>query len=97
MTQRCALLLGGIAMVIPATLAVVVPLLRSIEGALIVLGVVVIVGYIFAHWSTSTYNKVISPTWGRWGDIIEWLAIMGIVPALLGILRLYAYFGDMFR
>lgn len=59
-------------------------------------GVALLVGYVFAHYSASTFGKILSPSWGRWGDILEWFAIMGIVPALLGVLDLYSRFRAMF-
>lgn len=98
LTQRLGLLLGGAILTIVGVLA----LALSSSSSSSVLGVVLLFGcglpltYLFAHYSARTYNRVLSPTWGRWGDIFEWLAIMGIVPALLGVLDLYAYFGAMF-
>ena len=55
----------------------------------------VLVAYVFAHYSATTYNKVLSPTVGRCGDVFEWLAIIGIVPSLLGVLDLYSYFNNL--
>ena len=35
------------------------------------------------------YNKIISPTYGRIGDILEWIGIMAIVPLVLAVLDVY--------
>ena len=40
---------------------------------------------------------MLSPTWGRWGDIFEWLAIIGIVPFMLGVLNFYVWFRGLFN
>lgn len=67
----------------------------SLLGSALLFAGSLVAAYIFAHYSASTYAKVLSPTWGRWGDIFEWLAIIGIVPSLLGVLDLYSYFGNL--
>lgn len=95
-SQRVALLLGGTAIAGLAMLALAGPLLGTITGTLVLFAVALLLGYVFAHYSAATYSKILSPTWGRWGDIFEWFAIMGIVPALLGVLELYGRFLAMF-
>ena len=60
-----------------------------------VLASVLLLGYVFAHYSASTFSRILSPTWGRWGDVLEWLAIIAIIPSLLGVLDLYTYFGAL--
>lgn len=60
-----------------------------------VLGAVLLLGYVFAHYSASTYGRILS-SWGRWGDVLEWLTIIGIIPSLLGVLDLYSHFAAMF-
>lgn len=96
LSQRAALLLGGMVITALALLSLSSPLLGSITGTLVLAGVALLVGYVFAHYSASTFGKILSPSWGRWGDILEWFAIMGIVPALLGVLDLYSRFRAMF-
>ena len=29
--------------------------------------------YGFAHYSAATYSRILSPSWGRWGDVLEWV------------------------
>ncbi|WP_203567897.1 type VII secretion integral membrane protein EccD [Aestuariimicrobium ganziense] len=60
----------------------------AVAGAVAVVAVLVLAGY-----ATAQYSKIITPVWGRLGDVMEWLAIMAIVPLLLGVLDLY----DKFR
>lgn len=94
--QRLALLLGGSVAVGVALVAVAIGAAQGLAGGAIVFGACLALGYVFAHYSASTYAKVLSPTWGRWGDVFEWIAIIGIVPALLGVLNLYNYFATLF-
>lgn len=96
LSQRIALLLGGAAITTIAMLALASPLLGTVTGLLVLFAVALLLGYIFAHYSASTFSKILSPTWGRWGDVFEWFAIMGIVPTLLGLLDLYSRFRAMF-
>lgn len=96
LAQRAALLAAG---AIITTLGLVMLAMRAMEsplGVAGVLGAVLVLGYILAHYSASTYGRILSPTWGRWGDVLEWLAIIGIIPSVLGVLDLYSYFGAMF-
>lgn len=96
LTQRVALLAGGALCVLIALLAVSMNYATSLTGIVVLFSACLVFSYVFAHYSAATYNKVLSPTWGRWGDIFEWLAIIGIVPALLGVLDLYDYMGNRF-
>lgn len=95
LTQRMALLLGGALNVSMALVAVGVGFAQSLLGMSLLFGGCLLVAYVFAHYSATTYNKVLSPTVGRWGDVFEWLAIIGIVPSLLGVLDLYSYFNNL--
>ncbi len=95
LTQRRALLIGGALCVAMALIAVGVGASRSVLGMSLLFTGCLVLAYVFAHYSAATYNKILSPTWGRWGDVFEWLAIIGIVPALLGVLDLYAYFSSL--
>ncbi|MEO7588430.1 MAG: type VII secretion integral membrane protein EccD [Arachnia sp.] len=95
LTQRVALLASGavitiLGLVTLARMAVDTPL-----GVVGVLASVLLLGYVFAHYSASTFSRILSPTWGRWGDVLEWLAIIAIIPSLLGVLDLYTYFGAL--
>lgn len=96
LAQRVALLAAG---TIITTLGLVMLATAAIDTALGVagvLGAVLLLGYVLAHYSAATHARVLSPSWGRWGDVLEWLAIMGIVPSVLGVLDLYSYFAAMF-
>ncbi len=96
LAQRVALLMSG---TIITTLGLVALAMAAIDTPLGVAGVlasVLVLGYVGAHYSATTYRRILSPSWGRWGDVAEWLAIIGIVPAVLGVLDLYSYFGSLF-
>ncbi|MDO5735002.1 MAG: type VII secretion integral membrane protein EccD [Propionibacteriaceae bacterium] len=96
LAQRIALLAAG---AIITTLGLVTLALVAIDSPLGVAGVmasILVLGYVLAHYSASTFGRILSPTWGRWGDVLEWLAIIGIIPSVLGVLNLYTYFGAMF-
>lgn len=96
LAQRAALLAAG---GIITTLGLVMLALSAIDsplGVAGVLGAVLLLGYVFAHYSASTYGRILSPSWGRWGDVLEWLTIIGIIPSLLGVLDLYSHFAAMF-
>lgn len=95
LTQRMALLVGGILCAGFGLVALAFSATRSPLGVVILFGCVIVLGYVFAHYSAATFSKILSPTWGRWGDILEWLAIIGIVPSLLGVLDLYTYFRSL--
>lgn len=95
LSQRLALLLGGAICSLVALVAIAVGATQSLAGGAILFSACLALTYVFAHYSASTYARVLSPTWGRWGDVLEWLAIIGIVPALLGVLNLYNYFATL--
>lgn len=94
-TQRLALLLGGAVTVAIGLYAIATGPVDSLAGMVTLFAVALLLTYIFAHYSAAFYSRILAPTWGRWGDILEWFAIMGIIPALLGVLNLYAYFGSL--
>lgn len=93
--QRLALLIGGAMCVAMAAIAVGVGAAQSLAGLSSMFVVCLLLAYVFAHYCAAIYHRVLSPTWGRWGDVFEWLAIIGIVPALLGVLDLYSYFASL--
>jgi hypothetical protein len=37
------------------------------------------------------YNRILAPIWGRLADVLEWLALMSVVPLLLGVCGTYAW------
>ena len=94
-TQRLALMLGGAIIVVLGLLAIASSQVGSLAGMVILFVAALLLTYIFAHYSAALYNRILAPTWGRWGDVLEWLAIIGIIPALLGVLNLYSYFSSL--
>lgn len=90
LTQRLVLLLGGCAI----GLATVAELLTKLDGPVrIVVGVAlaVLLTVVLAQYAASFASRQISPFWGRIADIVEWLALMAIIPLLLWNLDLFAY------
>ena len=51
--------------------------------------VVLFGGLALAMYASSMYNRIMSPTYGRIGDILEWIGIMAIVPLVLAVLDVY--------
>lgn len=91
LTQRMVLLIGGLA-VAAMTLAVLA--LGSPAGWLrLLLGLVVmvVVAVVMSLYGGLWYRKVPSPVWGRVGDILEWLAVMAIIPLVLAVVGAYAW------
>lgn len=53
--------------------------------------VVVLGGALLTAYAATLYDQILSPVWGRWGDIIEWIAIMALVPLALAVINLYGW------
>ncbi|WP_296139515.1 type VII secretion integral membrane protein EccD [uncultured Tessaracoccus sp.] len=96
-TQRMALVLSGATIFALGLVAIAFGTTSSYLGLGVLVALTLFVGYLFAHYSASWHRKVLSPTWGRWGDVLEWLAIIGIVPFLLGVLDFYVWFRGLFN
>lgn len=94
-TQRLSLLLGGAVIVVTGLVAMMLGPVQTVGGMVALFAVALVLTYLFAHYAAAIYQRILAPTWGRWGDILEWLAIIGIVPALLGVLHLYGYFSAL--
>lgn len=94
--SRAALLVSGLVITAQVLLAASARVPNSVLAVAITLVAFLVLSYVLAHYSAATYAKILSPTWGRWGDVFEWLAIMAIIPLLLGVLNLYARFLVMF-
>ena len=94
--QRLALLVGGVVCVGVALGSAGFDATRSGLGLVAVFLGLLVLGYGLAHYSARTFSQVLSPTWGCWGDVFEWLAIIGVIPTLLGVLDLYSYFASRF-
>lgn len=91
LTQRLVCLVSGAVIALgvlgwlslhPSTGAV-----RFIVG----IALVALATWAIAQYAATMYNRILAPTWGRWGDILEWLAIIGIIPLLLAVLNVYAW------
>lgn len=89
--QRSALLLSGTFVLLTAAVFALVKLPPIWQGV-ISAAVLLIAVLMLSVFATSMYNTIIAPTWGRAGDVLEWLSILTIVPLLLGALDLYSRF-----
>lgn len=89
--QRLALLVCGTLVLIFAfafALLKLSPLIAmAVAGAVLTIAVLVL-----AYYAAVLYKQILAPTWGRTGDILEWVSIMTLMPVLLGVLDLYARF-----
>lgn len=95
--QRLALLANGAVIAGLGMLSIAMGATDSLVGLIVLFGLTLFVAYLFAHYSAAWYSRILSPTWGRWGDIFEWLAIIGIVPTMLGVLDFYVWFRSLFN
>lgn len=95
LSHRMALLVSGV--LITAMGAFAGLLLMDQTPRVLVAISIIVLGAVFLSWyATSRYNKIISPSYGRWGDITEWISIMAIVPLLLGVLNTYGWVQSLF-
>lgn len=87
-TQRLSLLLPGaligFAVVVMALTALPFAWRLGISTVVVVLG-----GLALAAYASTMYNRIVSPLYGRIGDVLEWLGIMAIVPLVLAVLDVY--------
>lgn len=97
LAQRLSLVVNGAVITSIGLLSIASSATSSITGLLILFAATMLFAYVFAHYSAAWYSKILSPTWGRWGDIFEWLAIIGIVPFMLGVLDFYVWFRSLFN
>jgi type VII secretion integral membrane protein EccD len=95
--QRLALVVGGAIITAVGLVSLAMAATSSVVGLLVLFAVTLFVAYLFAHYAASWHARILSPTWGRWGDIFEWLAIIGIVPFMLGVLDFYVWFRSLFN
>ncbi|WP_026927994.1 type VII secretion integral membrane protein EccD [Granulicoccus phenolivorans] len=77
----------GVAALVRWVLMIPDPVVRLTVGVLVVL----IAVWLLVQYAATMYNKVLSPVWGRCGDILEWVAIMCIVPFTLWTLNLFMW------
>lgn len=87
---RLALLTGGSVvtlMGLSRLLLTLPPMGQVVVGTILVLGA----GALLTSYSATLYGKILSPVWGRWGDIFEWIAIMSLIPLALAVINLYGW------
>ena len=87
--QRTSLLVSGLVLSL-STLALILIVTEPLARLLIASPIAIVVTVALATYSAALYNRTISPVWGRFGDILEWLSIMAIVPLVLGVVDVYA-------
>lgn len=87
--QRMSQLLGGLALCVLVAFRAATEAEGTIR-LLIGVAVVVVAVAILAWYAAALYNKIVAPTWGRVGDIVEWLALLAMVPLLFAVLDLYS-------
>lgn len=58
----------------------------AVAGSVIVIASTALVAY-----ATRGYNRILSPSWGRLGDIVEWIAVMAVIPLVLAVLDVYSF------
>ncbi|MVA74819.1 type VII secretion integral membrane protein EccD [Auraticoccus sp. F435] len=89
LAQRLVVLLSGLAV----TAMTLVRLALGVEDGVLLLAVgmvlVVALAVALGYYAAQAYNRFVSPVWGRTGDILEWLAVMAVVPLVLAVLDLY--------
>lgn len=89
LSQRLALLVPGL-LIGFATLALFVGGLPPVVGVLVAGVVTVVAAAAVTIYAAAFTAAVVSPVWGRLGDIVEWVAIMAVIPLVLAVLNLYA-------
>lgn len=91
LVQRLSLLVGGL-IVTAMTLG---QLALQTDPGLVWLalgsGGVVLLAAILVLYAAYQYDRVMSPTWGRFGDVFEWIAIMAMIPLVLAVLDAYTF------
>ncbi|MDN5725647.1 MAG: type VII secretion integral membrane protein EccD [Propionibacteriales bacterium] len=90
-SHRLALLASGMAVATMALSATLFMINNDVLRIGLGLGVGITACVILTAYGTSFADKIISPVWGRLGDIVEWIAIMAIVPLVLAVLDAYTF------
>lgn len=87
-TQRLWLLCGG---VLCAVLVIVeLSIAQDTQLILLALGLpCVVAAGVFIAWGIWMAGRQLSPVWGRYGDVLEVLVLLGIVPLTVGMLGVY--------
>lgn len=91
LVQRLALLVGGL-VVAAFTLGQLAA--RTELGALwlaLGAGSTLLIATFLVLYASYQYDRVLSPTWGRFGDVFEWIAVMAMIPLVLAVLDAYTF------
>ncbi len=89
--HRIVVLLAGVASTVMTLVDLAGRAPTGILPLLIGATALIITASILVVYASRGYDRILSPTWGRIGDIFEWIGIMAIVPLLLAVLDAYAY------
>lgn len=89
LTQRLIVLLGGLLITVATTLRLALGVQSGVLLLTVAVAVVVGLTLLLGYYAAQAYNRFISPVWGRLGDVVEWIAVMAIVPMVLAVLNLY--------
>lgn len=90
-TARLSLLLAGSVLTLVAVWSWLSSLQSELTRAAAGIAILLVAVWLLTQYASSMYNKILSPVWGRWGDIIEWLAIIAIVPMVLAVCEAYQW------
>ena len=96
-SQKLVLALGGALITLASGLGwfVLMPPNPVIQAVVLV---VLVAGAATAltHHAAVGYQRIASPTMGRWGDVIEWISVMSVVPLVLGAVGTYGWIQTLF-
>lgn len=87
--QRLPMLAGGLLIGAATVIRIALLLPNPVLVLGLLVGLVAAVSALLVWYATSLVNSYISPFWGRIGDVVEWLAVMAIIPLVLAVLDLY--------
>ena len=88
--QRLALLLPGTVFGLASVLLLLLAL-PNVASIPIGLTIALVAGVALAVYTAGMYNRILAPIWGRFGDVLEWLALIAVIPLVLGVLGTYAW------
>lgn len=90
-SHRIAMLASGAVISAVAVAATLIMMESDVMRVGLGLSFAVLLCVILTAYGTSFADKIVSPVWGRLGDIVEWLAIMAIVPLVLAVMDAYSF------
>jgi FtsH-binding integral membrane protein len=85
-----ALLLPGTILVLASAILLLLAMPITARVA-IGLAIALLGAVAFAGYTAAMYNRILAPIWGRLADVLEWLALMSVVPLVLGVCGTYAW------